>query len=200
MRIRFAILVLLLAGLPALAQQQTQNQRPGKSQADRGQPQSSRPSPQEANPFPEAESRKAANAANGADSSAPAAKPAQPDDSSSKVDLKKFDAPEGSESRISNGAGGYIHDPQLAAHDDKVGNFYLQNGDYKGAYDRYKEATRVAPEDAEAVFGLAEAARGLHLTQEAVTNYKLYLDAVPDGRRSKEARKALAALSSPHKK
>lgn len=209
MRIQCAIFVLLFAGLPAVAQQQTQNQQPSqqsnqqsnqdKSQTDSKQ-QNARPSLEEANPFPEAISRKAEDAANGTSETAPATKPAQPNDSSSKVDMKKFDDPEGSESRISNGAGGYIHNPQLAAQDEKVGSFYLQNGDFKGAYDRYKEATLVAPEDADAVFGLAEAARGLHLTQEAVNNYTLYLDAVPDGKKSKEARKALAALGAAHKK
>ena len=153
--------------------------------------------PQDANPFPEDISRKAQDAANSAD---PDGKSAEPDYSSSHVDLKKFDAPEGSESRISNGAGGFIHDPQLAARDDKIAKFYLQNGDFKGAYDRYKEASEVAPEDGEAVFGLAESARGLRRTQEAATNYRIYLSAFPDGKKSKDARKALAALTAPQKK
>ena len=153
--------------------------------------------PQDANPFPEDVSRKAQDAADSAD---PNSKSAEPDYSSSHVDLKKFDAPEGSDSRISNGAGGFIHDPELAARDDKVAKFYLQNGDFKGAYDRYKEATEVAPEDGEAVFGLAESARGLHRTQEAAANYQIYLSAFPDGKKSKDARKALATLTAPQKK
>ena len=68
------------------------------------------------------------------------------------------------ESRISDGAGGYIHSPKLAAQDVKVGGFYLTNHDDKGAYDRFKEATRVDPEERPTpLFGLAEAARGLKL-------------------------------------
>lgn len=114
--------------------------------------------------------------------------------------MTRIGVSEGSDSRISDGAGGFIHDPELAKQDDKVGKFYLQSGDYKGAYDRFKEATEVAPEDADAVFGLAESARGLHRMQEAATNYKLYLDAVPDGKRSKDARKALAELGPSPKK
>lgn len=147
-------------------------------------------SPQQDNPFPEAASQKAAEAANAAK---------KPSGSSSQVDMKRFDAPAGSEARISNGEGGYIHDPQLGATDVRVGGFYLQTRDYKGAYDRYKEATRVAPENGEAVFGLAEAARGLDRKQEAVTNYTVYLQAFPDGKKAKDAQKALKVLSSAKK-
>jgi tetratricopeptide (TPR) repeat protein len=200
MRVRYAIFVLLLVGLSGFAQQQSSSQQPSQdnAQPDTQKQQDGKPSPADANPFPEAISRKAEEAANGA--STPAVKPPVPDYSSSKVDMKRFDEPAEGGSRISNGAGGYIHNPMLAAQDDKVGKFYLQTGDFKGAYDRYKEATLVAPEDEDAVFGLAESARGLHLTQEAVANYRLYLDAFPDGKKSKEARKALATLGAAHKK
>lgn len=160
--------------------------------AKSGQQQSGKHSPADGNPFPEGTSRKAQDARDGA--ATPNTKSDQPDYSSSHVDMKRFDESADEESRISNGAGGYIHSPELAAKDDKVGKFYLQAGDYKGAYERYKEASEVAPEDGEAVFGLAESARGLHLNDEAASNYALYLDAFPDGKRSKEARKALAAL------
>ena len=149
--------------------------------------------PAEANPFPEEKSRKAEGAAN-----APANTPSG--SSSSHFDLDRLNAPAGSAARISNGEGGYIHSPQLAVKDDKVGNFYLQTHDYKGAYDRFLEATRVAPEDGDAVFGLAESARGLHRTQEAITNYNIYLQAFPKGKRAKDAEKALAELTQPQKK
>jgi hypothetical protein len=39
---------------------------------------------------------------------------------------------------------------------------------------------------------LAEAARGLKLSAEAADNYRIYLDAFPDGPKAKAARKALA--------
>jgi tetratricopeptide (TPR) repeat protein len=152
-----------------------------------------KPSPAAANPFPEAKSRKAADATN-----RPANAPSGT--SSSHVDLNRLNAPAGSEARISNGEGGYIHSPELAKKDEKVGKFYLQNKDYKGAYDRFKEATLVAPEDGNAVFGLAESARGLQKTQEAITNYSIYLQAFPDGKKAKDAEKALAELKSPKKK
>jgi Flp pilus assembly protein TadD len=185
---RYAIFGVVLGALGAIAQQTPPSQ---KSDQNKQQP-SAKQSPADANPFPEATSRKAEDAAN--EDKSPEGS------SSSHVDLKRLDAREGSESRISNGAGGFIHNPELAAKDDKVGKFYLENGDFKGAYDRYKEATEVAPEDANAVYGLAESARGLHRTEEAVNNYMIYLDAVPDGKKSKDARKALAALGHAPKK
>jgi glucose/arabinose dehydrogenase len=181
---RCAIAVLLCSGVCAFAQQQ-QSQAPAKSQPQKQ-------SPSQANPFPEEKSQKAADAAN--TSAAPSGA------SSSHVDLNRLDAPAGSAARISNGAGRYIHDPQLAAKDQKVGNFYLSTHDYKGAYDRFLEATRVAPEDGNAVFGLAEAARGLHRNKEAITNYSVYLQAFPDGKKAKDAEKALAELGAAPKK
>jgi Flp pilus assembly protein TadD len=198
MQMRCAIFVFLLAALPALAQQQGQpsSQDAASGKANTKQ-QTTHPSSPDANPFPEEQSEKTAAAA-GANGSG--AKQPDPGYSSSHVDMKRLDPDADRETRISNGAGGYVHDPQLAAKDEKVGKFYLQAGDFKGAYDRYREASLVAPEDGDAVFGLAEAARGLHLKEEAEANYKLYIDAFPDGKKSKDARKALAALDSDHKK
>lgn len=150
------------------------------------------------NPFPEAESEKAAQQA-GQQSAPPdkAAAPGDKDYSSSQSGLKGLDLPAASGGTTSRGAGGTVLSPELGREDTKVGNFYLQTGDYKGAYDRFAEATRVAPGNAEAVFGLAEAARRLNRRSEAVSNYQLYLSALPDGPKSKVARKALKELGAP---
>jgi Flp pilus assembly protein TadD len=72
--------------------------------------------------------------------------------------------------------------------------FYLKTGNYQGAYDRLREAARVDPTNADAVFGLAEAARHLNRRDEAIRNYQLYLSALPDGPRAKDARKGLKEL------
>jgi tetratricopeptide (TPR) repeat protein len=202
MRIPIFIVAVALSGHTAAAQQQPAEQPPQSQPAQQSQPPSSKQqgqaptqkphNPADDNPFPESQSQKAVQP-----SAAIPAKDAPPaDSSSSRTGLDRFDAPRGSDSdsRISNGAGGYILNPVLAAQDDKVGGYYLTQKDYKGAYDRYKEATRVNPADAAAVFGLAEAARGLHLDKEAAENYRIYLDALPDGPKSKAARKALAGL------
>jgi Flp pilus assembly protein TadD len=199
MHIRNLICVFMMAGVCAFAQQgptSQQQQQADQSKDQTATPQKKKLTPEQANPFPEAKSQKAQDAANGAGNATTGSKGY----SSSRVDLKRF-APDASrEARLSNGHGGFIHDPQLAAKDDKVGSFYLQTGDYKGAYDRYKEATEVAPEDGNAVFGLAQAAKGLGWDKQAITNYTIYLDAVPDGKHAKDARKALNDLESKHKK
>jgi tetratricopeptide (TPR) repeat protein len=82
-----------------------------------------------------------------------------------------------------------------AADDVRVGRFYLGTKDYKGAYGRFSEATRMDPTNVDAIYGLAAAAAGLHHTDEALTNYKLYLQIAPDGSNAKQAQKAIQSLS-----
>jgi tetratricopeptide (TPR) repeat protein len=82
-----------------------------------------------------------------------------------------------------------------AKDDVRVGRFYLGDGDYKGAYGRFAEANRLDPTNLDAIYGLAAAAAGLHHTEEALINYKLYLQIAPDGGDAKSARKAIRALS-----
>ena len=218
----FRIVVLLMGATPLFAQsQQNQQQTPPPAQSSQSAPSApatKKPSTADDNPFPEDISRKAAADDNAAPSAPPTSTPdsakppgstappgsstpprsTSPEDSNSSS-RSKFqglgDLPDDNSSRISNGAGGYIVNPKLAAQDVKVGGFYLDQRDYKGAYARFKEATLVDAGNADAVFGLAEAARGLNHKDEAVQNYQLYLDASPDGKKAKEARKALASMS-----
>jgi hypothetical protein len=72
--------------------------------------------------------------------------------------------------------------------DIKVAGFYQNDGDYKGAYDRSKDAVALADDDAEAHLALAEAARKLGKLDEAESNYKkcLTLDPVPKVKRAAE--------------
>ncbi len=82
------------------------------------------------------------------------------------------------------------------AHEDvRVGRYYLNDGNYKGAYGRFSEAVRMDPANVDAIYGLAAAADGLHNTQEALTNYKLYLEIAPDGDKAKSAQKAIRVLT-----
>lgn len=90
-------------------------------------------------------------------------------------------------------------DPKRARKDLDVGGFYMQTGNYKGAYERYKEAVVLAPDDAEAAYALAEAARKLNLTSEAIQNYHHSLELDPDGPKAKAAKKALASLGKNEK-
>ena len=175
-----------------------------------------KPSTAEDNPFPEDISRKAAAEAKGdaGDPSAPTApnssapNPAAPTtakqeqgsssmDNTDKFGLEdparkqlKLESPDGSTD---------VYDPKRATEDVRVGKFYLQTGYYRGAYERFKDATTHDHENVEAVFWLAEAARKMNLPQEAEQNYQLYLEAVPDGPNAKIARKALNELASVRK-
>ncbi len=82
-----------------------------------------------------------------------------------------------------------------AQEDVRVGRYYLTTGNYKGAYGRFSEAVRMDPANVDAIYGLAAAADGLHNTQEALTNYKLYLEIAPDGDKAKSAQKAIRVLA-----
>jgi tetratricopeptide (TPR) repeat protein len=78
--------------------------------------------------------------------------------------------------------------------DLNVGGYYLESGNFAGAYLRFKDATNLAPENMDAIFGLAESARHLKRRDEALANYQLFLQVVPSGSKVKDARKAVAAL------
>lgn len=177
---------------PALApaqkpDQQQPAQQPKKSTADD-------------NPFPEDVSKKAADDANARNAEAAKPAPAASGESSSRDKLDKLDLEGDRDNRLSDGAGGTIHDPKLAADDVHVGQFYLNREDYAGAYARFKEATQADPENPEAVFYLAQAAQRMNHKAEALQNYQLYLDALPNGPKAKEARKALHDLNASAKR
>ncbi len=145
---------------------------------------SRKPSTADDNPFPEAISRKAEREANAPDTN-DGPQPADAQESSSRDRLNGLDLTgEGRQGQVQQS-------PQLAQQDVHVGEFYLESGDYPGAYARFKEATLADPTNADAVFGLAAAARKLGHLDEAAENYRIYLDAVPSGSKAKAARKAL---------
>jgi len=159
-------------------------------------PQQPKKSTADDNPFPEDISRKAQDAARAADKTTPSAADAPTANESSSRSHLDPNLLGDNDSSISNGAGGVIYDPKRAVNDLHVGQFYMNREDYKGAYARFKEAVQVDPGNPEAVFYLAEAARKMNQNKEAAENYQLYLDAVPDGSKAKDARKALRDLNA----
>ena len=181
---------LLALGLPLHAQE-TPKPAPPPAQA--------KPAPADDNPFPEAQSEAAQKDAHAADKSAsdgPADAPAaEGGESSSRTRLKGVDVLGDRDAHAANGAGGVVENPELAKEDVRVGQLYMADNNYVGAYARFKEATEVGPGNAEAVFYLAEAARKTAHLDEAAANYKLYLDANPKGKHGKEAKKALTELA-----
>ncbi len=161
-------------------------------------PAQAKPAPANDNPFPEAESEAAAKDANAADKAAsngPAPDASTEPESSSRSRMRGVDLLGDHDAHASNGAGGLVNNPKLAKEDVRVGQLYMGDGNYTGAYSRFKEATEVGPGNAEAVFYLAEAARKTAHLDEAAANYQLYLDADPKGKHSKDAKKALIELA-----
>ena len=161
------------------AQQQEQPPAPSASAPHETAP--DKPSEANRNPFPQQQSRQAAQQEQKQSSSGSSY-------SSSQAGLEGFEPPK------TTGDFRNIHNPSLGKKDAQVGLFYLKTGNYQGAYDRLREAARVDPTNADAVFGLAEAARHLNRRDEAIRNYQLYLSALPDGPRAKDARKGLKEL------
>jgi tetratricopeptide (TPR) repeat protein len=152
------------------------------------------------NPFPEDVSKKAADSGN--------ADPAAAD--VPKADAPGGKAPEDTGSSSRQGMDAVFKDidkdaprdadatdPARAKEDDRIGKFYLNSGNYQGAYERFKDAASADPTDPNAVFGLAEAARKLNKRDEAIQNYQIYLLADPDSSNAKAAKKALSELHAP---
>jgi tetratricopeptide (TPR) repeat protein len=142
------------------------------------------------NPFPEDVSRQAAKDAQKASEPPPTTPP-------------KSDLPPGVSSSSSSsdlgepGAAPPLEpNPARAKKDIDVGGFYLKKGDYKGALQRFRDATASDPTDVDAIFGLAETQRMMKNTAEAERNYQMYLAIVPNGPKAKQALKALKELHS----
>jgi len=91
------------------------------------------------------------------------------------------------------GSSGRI-DTARAEEDQRVADFYAKDGNYAGAYLRYKDAVAFSPDDPNAHFGLAEMARKQGKKPEAIEQYNAYLKVDPQGKHTKEVRKALAEL------
>jgi tetratricopeptide (TPR) repeat protein len=163
-----------------------------------------KPSTADDNPFPEDVSKAAAAEAKAAakppSTSNVPAKSSEGGSSADNPDKPGVDDPSRSQLKLESPDGATdIYDPKRATEDVRVGRFYLKAGDFKGAYDRFKDAASFDHEDAEAVFWLAEAARKMKLDQEAEQNYQIYLEAMPNGPNAKVARKALGELASVRK-
>jgi Flp pilus assembly protein TadD len=79
--------------------------------------------------------------------------------------------------------------------DLKVGAFYQNDGNFRGAYERATDAVSIAGDDGEAQLALADAARRLGKLDEAETHYKKCLTLDPVPKVKKAAEKALAEMS-----
>lgn len=176
-------------GAPDAGQQPQSGQKTGDAAKD--------------NPFPEDVSKSAAAAAakeneggssSGTGASSSSSNPAGADNPDADV------PPETGRRRLKKPSDKDIQSGSLAGEgraqeDVRIGRFYLSTGNYKGAYGRFSDAVRMDPANVDAIYGLASAADGLHNKDEALTNYKLYLQIAPDGDKVKSAQKAIRALA-----
>jgi tetratricopeptide (TPR) repeat protein len=87
-----------------------------------------------------------------------------------------------------------MSDDEREAEDLDVAHYYTQTGDLKGAYLRTQDAVKIAPDDPDAHFALAEAALKLGKNDEAIAEYAACLKLDPIDKEAKTARKELARL------
>ncbi len=72
-----------------------------------------------------------------------------------------------------------------------VGNYYMDNKDWKGALSRFQSALILAPDNPDVYWGLAECERHLGQYAQARENYLKVIEYDPDSHHAKEAKKAL---------
>ena len=85
---------------------------------------------------------------------------------------------------------------QMIKEDINVGGFYTEKKNWKAAQARFASAFQMDKENAEAVWGLAEAERHLAMYKEAAEHYQLFLTYDPDGPHGKAARKGLEEVET----
>jgi Tfp pilus assembly protein PilF len=80
--------------------------------------------------------------------------------------------------------------------DLEVGNFYLKQKNYRAALERFNDALRYKPNDAEATFHLAFTQEKLDLLEPARKNYSKYLELLPQGPKAKDCEEGLTRVES----
>ncbi len=80
---------------------------------------------------------------------------------------------------------------ETASEDENVGNYYLDNKNWKAALSRFESALVLDPDNPDVYWGLAESQRHLGDFASARANYLKVTQYDPDSRHAKEARKAL---------
>lgn len=75
--------------------------------------------------------------------------------------------------------------------DINVGQYYLDNKNWRGALSRFQSALVLAPDEPEVYWGLAESERHLGDYASAKANYLKVIEYDPDSKHAKEAKKAL---------
>ena len=87
----------------------------------------------------------------------------------------------------------YTFNPLEAEKNLKVGNYYFKKGNYKGALNRFREATRWNPNYAEAYLRLGESEEKMKDAKAAHEAYAKYLELAPDSKEAGAVKKKLAS-------
>jgi tetratricopeptide (TPR) repeat protein len=85
-------------------------------------------------------------------------------------------------------------DPYHAQKDVEVGTFYMKNGHYDAAIDRFEEATRLQPALALPWRLMGECYEKKHDDAHALISYKKYLEVFPRAKDADEVKKRITAL------
>ena len=88
----------------------------------------------------------------------------------------------------------YVLNPLEAKRNIEVGNFYWKKGDFLGALDRYRDATRYNPSSAEAFLKVGEAEEKLHHAEKAKAALEKAIKIAPDSKFAAEAKKKLGSI------
>jgi hypothetical protein len=212
MRLRIALLLVagLLGGEGLLSAQQAKPATPQKPAPE------SNPFPDDTGNVPVMPNGNTPVTSNAPPSAAPAAAPVadvdpvrSPDDplgdsnadaggfSSSASGLENVTLPPDTDAGSARGKKGRGAAPAPAEHqesaadDEKVGEYYLDNKNWKAALSRYESAVVLDPENPEVYWGMGEAQRHLGKLAEAKAAYEKLVEYDPDSKHGKEAKKIL---------
>lgn len=88
------------------------------------------------------------------------------------------------------------YDPHRAMKDLEVGNYYLKQKNYRAALERFNDALKYKPNDAEATFGLAVTQEKMDLLEQSRRNYSKYLELLAQGPHVKECEEGLQRVEA----
>ena len=147
----------------------------------------------QANPFPEAQSKAAAKTDSSQQQPSSSSSSAA-GYSSSDADMPPAAVGEGSlgsHTRMDSYTRDKTQDGRIAD-DLKVADFYMKNGNYRGALWRYQDTLQYDPQNDTALYGVAEAMCRQNLTTEAMAHFESYANSHPQGKYALKAEKMLA--------
>src|SRR5262249_44279833 len=87
-------------------------------------------------------------------------------------------------------------DPHRAMKDLEVGNYYLKQRNYRAALERFNDALKYKPNDADATYSLAFTQEKLDLLEQSRKNYSKYLELLPQGPKAKDSDEGLKRVEA----